>query len=70
MIIATPGMLPPDPRDSVRDRYRELETEDRPSNPYDVPFDPRPSRAAFWIRTACQFIAVAAFTYAFWRILP
>jgi hypothetical protein len=70
MMIAEPGVLPPDPRESVRDSYRTLETEDRPGNPYDTPFDPRPSRMAFWIRTACQFVSVAAFTYAFWRLFP
>jgi hypothetical protein len=69
MMIAEPGVLPPDPRDSVRDRWRELDTEDRPGSPFDVPFDPRPSRAAFWIRTACQLAAVTAFTATVWIIL-
>jgi hypothetical protein len=69
MMIAEPGVLPPDPRDDVRGRWRELDAEDRPGSPYDVPFDPRPSRIRFWIRSAFQLAAVTAFVTTAWIIL-
>lgn len=62
-------ILPPDPRDRVRDAYHELECQDRPGSPWEVPFDPRPSRTAFWIRTTVQAAVLILFTTVIWRAL-
>lgn len=41
MTDALHHILPPDPREAVSDAYRQLACEERPGNPYAVPFDPR-----------------------------
>lgn len=37
-------IIPADPREAVRDRYRDLACQDRPGDPNIIPFDPREER--------------------------
>lgn len=47
-------IVPADPCEAVRARYAEFATEERPGDPWAVPFDARdePSRFAIWIAAA------------------
>jgi hypothetical protein len=61
-------VIPADPLDAVRDRYRELECEERPGDPWLVEFDP--AREPFRIIPHVPAFLVALLVIAIvWRVL-
>jgi hypothetical protein len=57
-----------DPWEAARARYAELATDDRPGDPLEIPFDPRPRRGAI-IVTAVQLIVCALPVLLAWAVL-
>lgn len=51
-------IIPADPREAVRDVYRRFASEDRPGDPWAMPFDPRPKRNV-WAPVVWSLIAAA-----------
>lgn len=63
-------IVPADPCEAVRARYAEFATEERPGDPWAVPFDARRAGPrAFVIVTACQLVACALAVAGVWTVL-
>lgn len=57
-----------EPYAEARARYAELAMEDRPGDPWQVPFDARPARSLRMAVIAVQFVAVALFVGMVWTL--
>ena len=61
-------IIPADPRDAARDTYRRFACEDRPGDPWAVPFDPRRVPLNL-IRVTASLLAGCAVIAALWWFL-
>jgi len=63
--------IPADPREAVRDRYRDLATQDRPGDPCAVPFDARrvPFRQSFGGSILIGLAGVMVFCGLIWTLV-
>lgn len=62
-------VLPADPREQVRDRYRALECGDRSFGDPRVAPAPEPRRSLFWIGVGASGFAVACAVACVWTVL-